>query len=253
MAIINHAASLIQDCNRVIVLQWLLDSDLPGRFAFLAPVLQGRYAEMCLSKHASAIVAKMIQPTSDPAARNVVIKELLESPSLPILLAEPQSAAILLRALTTASLDQKYKIARSLISVLEQLDPIDFPHLEKIFEEVRGTVAVIPEMTASQGNFIGPSPVASPNMTETNLLTHAVGGPIRRRSSLLFIGSDLAQTSTRKSSLDSIISNQASFLFGTFTTYIDPSNCDGSVQEASNGNSLGERKTIHFGTTKKDF
>lgn len=205
MAIINQAPSLVQDCNRVIVLQWLLDSHLPDCYSHLVTMLKGNFADMSMSKHASAVVAKLIQGGSeDGGARQKILDELLSSAELIALLVEPISAAILLKALMTANPEHKYRMAKILHEQLSQLSIEQYSHLDKLSQEVEMTVNLIPET---------PSGLASPALGETSLIKHAVGGPAGRRTTIYRKSSfDIPQETSRKSSL----------LLGNLTTFLDP-------------------------------
>jgi hypothetical protein len=173
MAVINHALTLVHDQNGVIVVQWFLDSDLPGKHAFMAPVLRGHFASLCLSKHASSVVAKLIHPSADLSARDLVIDELTSFSSMPALLAEPISAAIILRCLATARPDQKIRMADIIEPNLAKLMPQGLPHLQKIFEEVQAAHSMI-QLEDTQ-HFDGLERVFNIGPT---LRSHAVGGPV---------------------------------------------------------------------------
>lgn len=194
MALINHALTLVHDINGVIVIQWLLDSDLPGRQAFIAPVLRGHFASLCLSKHASSVVAKLIQPTSDQTARDLVVEEIFSSNSLANLLAEPMAAAIILRAMTTAKAEQRVRMAHQLEPHLTRLAPKGLPHLQKISEETQASLSLVSLEPADEVAVTGiahqgpvrdktfklfaPSAAMAPSL-------HAVGGPVSNRSAML--------------------------------------------------------------------
>jgi hypothetical protein len=177
MAIINHALTLVHDQNGVIVVQWFLDSDLPGRHAFMAPVLRGNFASLCLSKHASSVVAKLIHPSADISARDLVIDELTTSSSLSALLTEPISAAIILRCLVTGRPDQKVKMADIIEPHLAKLMPQGLPHLQKISEEVKAAHSIY-----ELGDNTSEDPLQKVFSFGPTLLSHAVGGPVSNQA-----------------------------------------------------------------------
>jgi hypothetical protein len=180
MALINHALTLVQDPNGVIVLQWFLDSDLPGRHAFLAPVLRGHYANLCLSKHASSIVAKLIHPAADSSARDLVNDELFAPFALPSLLQEPMAAAILLRCLMTARPEQKIKLAHQLEPHLASLANSSLPHLQKLAEETKSAMNMVDLEVQKSSD--GKETLQRAYPKAPTLLSHAVGGPVSNSS-----------------------------------------------------------------------
>lgn len=172
MALISHALSLVFDQNGVIAIQWFLDSDLPGRHTFIAPVLKGSYTSICLSKHASCVIAKLVHPAVEASARDMVIEELFTSASLGTLLQEPLSAAILLRCLSTARPEQKIRLAHLLEPHLARLPEAEtLPHLQRIREEV-----------VAAREFVNLEQEKLGFAVSNALLTHAVGGPVTNSS-----------------------------------------------------------------------
>lgn len=220
MALINHALTLVHDPNGVIIIQLLLDSDLPGRYAFIAPVLKGHFSSLCLSKHASSIVAKLIQPSADPSARDAVVDELLVSPSLSNLLQEPMSATIILKSLTTTpTAQQKIKIAHALKPQLAKLSSLRLPHLRRICEETDTALSLvrleIDEDPESNESF---SRTLVQNRT---LLSHAVGGPVFNSNSAgRFFGH---HTENNSAMISKSFSTQQNFSFGSHTTAVPAS------------------------------
>lgn len=222
MALINHALTLVHDINGVIVIQWLLDSDLPGRQAFIAPVLRGHFASLCLSKHASSVVAKLIQPTSDQTARDLVVEEIFSSNALANLLAEPMAAAIILRSMTTAKAEQRVHMAHQLEPHITKLASKGLPHLQKITEETQAALSLVSLEPANEVPVTGvahqgpardktfklfaPSAAMAPSL-------HAVGGPVSNRSAVL-----RPSTGSQGRSLAPTSNPGRSLAFGTMNT-----------------------------------
>lgn len=223
MAIISHALGLVHDVNGVIVLQWLLDSDLPGRHAFITPVLKDHFAQLCLSKHASSIVAKLVHPSADPAAREAVIGEIFASRTLPTLLQEPISGAILLRCLTTVRPEQKIHLAHLLHPHLSPRraagatggeEPV---HLKKIAEEVDAALSMV-KLEADNWKGLDSE---SGFRAKTALPSHAVGGPVSSAPTAPAAKGAMGQSSTTAN---------RSMSFGTVTTVVPyrPTEADSS-------------------------
>lgn len=178
MALINHAVKLSHDANGVIIVQWLLDSDLPGRYSFLVSVLKGHLANLCLSKYSSSIVAKLIQ-SDDQTARDLVIDELFNSPNLPNLLVEPMSAAIILRALTLAKPEQRVMMAHKLEGHLNKAAFRNLQHLQKIIEETRAASEIV---QLENDHYQHDNLPRLFHHSSGALLSHAVGGPVNNRA-----------------------------------------------------------------------
>jgi len=141
MAIIRDSPSLAHDPNGVIVIQWLIDSELPGRFGLIVDQLGQLVVPLASSKHASNIVAKLVQQTSEPSVRETVLDHLLFSnPNVSVLLQDPMASAIILKALMIVRIPTKLRIAKSLNESLKALGPLNLAHLVRLSEEVANTL-----------------------------------------------------------------------------------------------------------------
>lgn len=252
MAIISHALTLIHDINGVIVLQWFLDSGLPGRYKFIAPVLRGHLAELCLSKHASSVVAKLIHPAVDLSCREQVYEELFDKKTLSMLLLEPLSAAIILRCLTTTSPEQKIKLAHITQSQIEMLSTAEYSHLQKIADEVNQALAMVTLETERRSAF--EDPLQRIKSSTSTLLNHAVGGPV-------FGGTTKIRTNNAPNERpNGIIGNLTrnefptingasengtirSLSFGSVATFVN----SGPTNKISSTNKTGPRERLSFG------
>lgn len=74
----RESVLLSVDPNGAVVIQWILDSDLAGRVALVTTQLQGRLAQVALTKQGGVIVARIIGSSEDPAVRDSAILELYE-------------------------------------------------------------------------------------------------------------------------------------------------------------------------------
>lgn len=106
-AIIENAGRLLLDPNGVIVMQWLLDSDLPTKHALMLKVLEPVLASLVGLRFASNLVAKILSQTAEPEARDRLLELLVrdpESPASPIqnMLKEPTCIQIIAKVLGTA-------------------------------------------------------------------------------------------------------------------------------------------------------
>lgn len=77
-ALAKESVLLSVDPNGAGVIQWILDSELPGRVALVTSQLQGRLAQVALTKQGSVIVARIIGCTDEPKYRDEAILELYE-------------------------------------------------------------------------------------------------------------------------------------------------------------------------------
>ncbi len=110
------------DGNGVFVLQWILDCrEVPGRMGIIAASLQGRVAKIALTKQGSAIIARLISSTEEPAARDSVIKELFEGNNLLDLLREASTCAILCKAFQMSKPALRLELAQNLSPKLMQV------------------------------------------------------------------------------------------------------------------------------------
>ena len=149
-ALAKESVLLSVDPNGAVVIQWILDSELPGKIGLITGQLQGRLAQISLTKQGSVIVARIVGSTDEPNFRDSAILELYElenyvteyssssssttttttnlfktSSHLSSMLSEPSACSILLKA---------YQVSKPAIRLrlAEKLKPF----LIKILKEV---------------------------------------------------------------------------------------------------------------------
>jgi RNA recognition motif-containing protein len=77
-AVAKEAVLLSVDPNGAVVIQWILDSDLPGKIGLITGQLQGRLAQVALTKQGSVIVARILGSSDEPNYRDSAILELYD-------------------------------------------------------------------------------------------------------------------------------------------------------------------------------
>lgn len=170
-ALAKESVLLSVDPNGAVVIQWILDSDLPGKVALVTGQLQGRLSQIALTKQGGVIVARIIACSEEPKYRDAAILELYELPSddsiitppapqndqnqslLDALLNEPATCSILYKAFQVSKpairlrLAQKLrpKLIRTIQDLLGREDVENFSeaeidkilpvHLTKLYQE----------------------------------------------------------------------------------------------------------------------
>ena len=81
-ALAKESVLLSVDPNGAVVIQWILDSELAGKISLVTGHLQGRLAQVALTKQGSVIVARIIGSTDEPQYRDSAILELYELSSV---------------------------------------------------------------------------------------------------------------------------------------------------------------------------
>lgn len=170
----KESVVLSVDPNGAVVIQWILDSDLPGKICLITGHLQGRLAQVALTKQGSVIIARIIGSTDEPKYRDSAILELYElssmesdsknietnfrnSSQLNALLDEPATCSILFKAYQVSKPAIRIRLAEKLRpklikllieitgekdeSLIESLSPADrdekIPvHLIKLYQEL---------------------------------------------------------------------------------------------------------------------
>ena len=139
----KESVLLSVDPNGAVVIQWILDSELPGKIGLVTGQLQGRLAQVALTKQGSVIVARIIGSSDEPNYRDSAILELYELTNdtndltvnnsfkpaghLDSLLTEPATCSILFKA---------YQVSKPAIR-LRLTDKLR-PKLMKILKEITG-------------------------------------------------------------------------------------------------------------------
>ena len=137
-ALAKESVLLSVDPNGAVVIQWILDSELSGKVALVTGHLQGRLAQVALTKQGSVIVARIIGSPDEPKYRDSAILELYELPSiesdssipdnsfrttghLNSLLNEPSTCSILFKAYQVSKLAIRLRLAGKLRPKLMKL------------------------------------------------------------------------------------------------------------------------------------
>lgn len=140
-ALSKESVLLSVDPNGAVVIQWILDSELPGKTGLITGQLQGRLAQVALTKQGGVIVARIIGSSDEPNYRDSAILELYELTNdsnvnssfksaaghLDSLLAEPSTCSILFKA---------YQVSKPTIRL--RLTEKLRPKLIKILKEITG-------------------------------------------------------------------------------------------------------------------
>ena len=139
-ALAKESVLLSVDPNGAVVIQWILDSELPGKTGLITGQLQGRLAQVALTKQGGVIVARIIGSSDEPNYRDSAILELYELTNdsnvsssfksvghLDSLLAEPATCSILFKA---------YQVSKPTIRL--RLTEKLRPKLIKILKEITG-------------------------------------------------------------------------------------------------------------------
>jgi RNA recognition motif-containing protein len=139
-ALAKESVLLSVDPNGAVVIQWILDSELPGKIGLITGQLQGRLAQVALTKQGGVIVARIIGSSDEPSYRESAILELFEltndsnynssfktASCLDSLLNEPATCSILFKA---------YQVSKPAIRL--RLTEKLRPKLMKILKEITG-------------------------------------------------------------------------------------------------------------------
>ena len=139
-ALARESVLLSVDPNGAVVIQWILDSELPGKIGLITGQLQGRLAQVAPTKQGSVIVARSIGSSDEPKYRDEAILELYElgandtenqsigfSSRLDSLLAEPATCSILFKSFQVSKLTVRLRLAKKLE-----------PKLMKILKDITG-------------------------------------------------------------------------------------------------------------------
>ena len=101
-----HALPLAQDAFGNYVVQYVLELGGPETRTAVMGQLAGRYAELSLQKFSSNVVERCLKLAGGEAgARDAVVRELIESPLLPRLLADSYGNYVVQSALGVATGD----------------------------------------------------------------------------------------------------------------------------------------------------
>jgi len=143
---VEQAGRLMQDPNGVIVMQWLLDSEIEERYKRVAPAVEAGLATLVGLRFASNLVSKILTQTSEPDVRDRSLNLLVKDPTSPAspihsLLKEPTSIQIIGRILATAPTAQRLALVdalRSALPVMTQAASSSAPvHLTRLQSELR--------------------------------------------------------------------------------------------------------------------
>ncbi len=75
VAVVNHAVFLVTHPNGILLLHWLVDADLPGRFRVLVPKLLSRAPYLANQKHAHVVIQKILAQEAEEDARRTLIEQ----------------------------------------------------------------------------------------------------------------------------------------------------------------------------------
>lgn len=186
MALVAHGQALLCDANGSIVVQWLLDSDLPGRFALLLPALKASLPFLVTQRFAGNLLGKALTQTAEPEARGELLDAFIagpEDPQSPLqaFLREPGNVPVALRLLSgSANSVQRLAFLAALRKALRCLPVTAHPHLQRLWDELSApstggssaSIHVSPASKRSSPSESSPSGPANP--------TTASNGPARQ-------------------------------------------------------------------------
>ncbi len=141
-AIIEQAPRLLVDPNGVIVMQWLLDSDLPGKYKILLPTLEILLPTVVGMRFASNLVIKLLTQNSEPDVRDRLLDILNIDPDLPTtsmqsMLREPTGVQIISKILSTVPSIPRLTFLDALRKALDvMVRPGCAPHLTRLSFEL---------------------------------------------------------------------------------------------------------------------
>lgn len=163
-ALLRHAPALLVDPNGVIVMQWLLDSDLPQKHTILLPTLEALVQTIAGLRFASNLLTKLLTQNSEPEVRDRLLHIFNSHPTDPsspmqAMLREPTCIQIISKVLQTVPSPHRtsfLEAVREAISAIQQSPIPPPPHITKLALELRET------RRNSQGHFdlshlIGPN------------------------------------------------------------------------------------------------
>jgi hypothetical protein len=156
-ALIEHAQALLCDPNGSIVIQWLLDSDLPGRFGLLLPALRASLPFLVTQRCAGNLLGKALTQAAEPEARAELLEAFIaepEDPHAPLqaFLREPGNVPVALRLLSASTNSvQRLAFLAALRRALRCLPVTAHPHLQRLWDELSAPSAGSPTTKRSGG------------------------------------------------------------------------------------------------------
>lgn len=155
-SVLENAGKLLVDPNGVIVMQWLLDSDLPGKFKIMQPVLESTLPSLLGLRFASNLVAKLLTQSAEPDVRESLLDLLTTNPeqgSSPIqtLLKDSSCVQVVSKVLMTVPSTQRTSfveaLRKALGSMIQQGGSNPQSHLVRLVSEIKDS------KKTAQGNF----------------------------------------------------------------------------------------------------
>ena len=142
MAVIEDGEALLRDPNGSIVIQWLLDSDLPGRFRMMMPAMRASLSFLVTQRFAGNILGKVFTQTAEPEVRAELLEAFIGEPEEPqsilqAFLREPANVPVALRLLSASTNSvQRLAFLNALRKALRCLPVTQHPHLQRLWDEL---------------------------------------------------------------------------------------------------------------------
>lgn len=145
-SVLENAGRLLVDPNGVIVMQWLLDSDLPGKYKIMQPVLEASLPSLIGLRYASNLVTKLLTQSAEPDVRDRLLDLLNLNPEhsmspMQTLLKESSCVQIVSKILLAVPSLQRISFVEALrkaLSVMIQQGGTNPPnHLVRLSSELK--------------------------------------------------------------------------------------------------------------------
>lgn len=145
LAIVLNSVPLATSQNGALLVTWLLDSTLPGRFSLLAPRFGPHLVNLCTHKLASQTVLRLLSQKEDVEAGRQVLYRLFDSNRLEEILVDQVHGSQFVTKLVTEILDagEKQRCAEEVKALLVRHGLVGLPPYRPLSIEL-GLVQAVP-------------------------------------------------------------------------------------------------------------
>lgn len=178
-SILSHAGRLLVDPNGVIVMQWLVDSDLPGRYQSLChcltPIPSGSniFTTLVGLRFASNLAGKLLSQSVEPEARDTMLGWLTESAEQPegpmqTMLKEPTSISIINKVLGSLPSVPRLTFLDACKRAVSQMVARPTPpvHILRLDTELKGPVTATLDLSSLLAQLAPPSTSSNSSFSE---------------------------------------------------------------------------------------
>lgn len=150
MVLVEVAETLLLDPNGIILMQWLVDSDLPGRFSLLLEATVKVLPSLVTQRFSNNVLGKLLLQMSEPEVRSRLLEVLIENADDPnstfaSFLREPSNAITCHRLCSANKSVQRLAYFDAIKKSLKYLTVAQYPHLQRILDEINGTASIPPK------------------------------------------------------------------------------------------------------------